>query len=290
MPEMALLPKFQLWRTIIVFGGFALLVAIFYAEENWRCKHAWENCKRELEAKGEVLDWKTYTPAPVPDDQNFFKAPKMQEWFVYNWKSNTNELEARIRNADTTTAITNETAAINYLAWSDQFKSDFDLIRDALKRPYARMDGDYSDPFEMPRPDFTAERAIAQMLAQRTKCYLVLHQPEKALSELTLLNNSCRVLEAAPTGKSITLVAALINVAVTGLYANTIADGLRSQAWRKPQLVVLQEQLREINLAPIFAKSLEFESADTCRSLEILLRKYPNDSSLWQELKHFRFP
>ena len=69
-------------RILITLAIFATLIAIFYTEEDWRGKRAWENCKRELEAKGAVLDWDKYIPPPVPDDQNFFKAPKMQDWFV----------------------------------------------------------------------------------------------------------------------------------------------------------------------------------------------------------------
>jgi hypothetical protein len=60
----------------------ATLTGLFYAVENWRGKRAWEKCRRELEAKGEVLDWNAFIPAPVPDEQNIFKAPKMAEWFV----------------------------------------------------------------------------------------------------------------------------------------------------------------------------------------------------------------
>jgi len=56
----------------------ATLIALFYTEENWRGKRAWDNCKRELEARGAALDWNAYIPPPVPDDQNIFKAPKMQ--------------------------------------------------------------------------------------------------------------------------------------------------------------------------------------------------------------------
>jgi hypothetical protein len=40
-----------------------------------------------LEAKGEVLDWNAYIPPPVPDEQNIFKAPKMAEWFVKDFRS-----------------------------------------------------------------------------------------------------------------------------------------------------------------------------------------------------------
>ena len=69
-------------RILIALAILATLIAIFYTEEDWRGKRAWENCKRELEAKGMVLDWEKFIPPPVPDDQNFFKAPKMANWFV----------------------------------------------------------------------------------------------------------------------------------------------------------------------------------------------------------------
>ena len=90
--------------------------------------------------------------------------------------------------AATNLIATTETAR-NYLAWSDQFQPDFSLMRRALKRPYARMDGDYSRPYEHPIPNFLTVRAVAQVLAQRAHCYLLLNEPEKALDELTLLND-----------------------------------------------------------------------------------------------------
>ncbi|HSY17200.1 MAG TPA: hypothetical protein VK815_02660 [Candidatus Acidoferrales bacterium] len=140
--------------------------------------------------------------------------------------------------------------AADYLAWSDTFQGDFDLIREALKRPYARMDGDYSSPIQMPIPNYVNVRAVAQVLAQRAQCELLLGRPEQALAELTLLNDMRRLLEAAPTGKPMTLVAAMINVAVTGVYTDVIADGIRWHAWREPQLAALEAQLAKINLAP----------------------------------------
>ena len=297
---MAFLPKSKLWRTIIVLGGFTLLVAIFYAEENWRGKRAWENCKRELEARGEIVDWDKLIPPPVLDDQNFFKAPKMQEWFVNNWHSDTNELADRLRDvkfqamtasvSTATNLIQTADEAKDYLVWSDQSKPDFDLIGDALKRPYARMEGDYREPIIIPIPDFVSIRVVAQMLSQRAHCYLLLGQPNKALDELTLLNNLRRTMEAAPSGKPITSIAMSINLAAAGIYLNTISDGLHLHTWREPQLVSLQRQLKKINFAPIVAKSFELESATWCWTFKNLLRKYPNDPSLWQNLKHFRFP
>ncbi|MDR3456008.1 MAG: hypothetical protein P4N60_01070 [Verrucomicrobiae bacterium] len=147
--------------------------------------------------------------------------------------------------------------AADYLAWSDTFQGDFDLIREALKRPYARMDGDYSTPYQMPIPNYVNVRAVAQVLAQRAQCELLLGRPEKALAELTLLNDMRRLLEAAPARKPMTLVAAMINVAVAGLYTDAIADGIRLHAWREPQLAALEAQLAKVNLAPDLVEALK---------------------------------
>ena len=62
-------------RILIGIVVLATLVAILYAEEDWRGKRAWENYRHELEAKGEKFDWQAFVPPTVPDDQNFFTAP-----------------------------------------------------------------------------------------------------------------------------------------------------------------------------------------------------------------------
>jgi hypothetical protein len=277
---MALLPKSKLWRVIIALVGFVFLilflVALFYAEEDWRGKRAWESCKQQLEAKGEALDWNAYVPAPVPDDQNFFKTLKMQEWFVrpdWHHPSLTNELTERLKNDKTSwfgeeSKIKTEADAEDYLTWSDQFKPDFNLMRDALKRPYARMDGDYSASFEMPTFNFVVVRVISQTLAQRANCYLLLGQPKKALDELAFLHDLCRLLESKPTGKPITLVSAMVNIAVSGLYAETVANGLQMKAWREPQLIALQEQLRQMDMSPVLVESIREERAGECHFIE----------------------
>ncbi|MEI8288321.1 MAG: hypothetical protein WCH99_02520 [Verrucomicrobiota bacterium] len=215
-PTPAKPPRRILRRVLISVGVLAMLLALFYAEENWRGQRAWENCKRELEAKGVVLDWNKFIPPSVPDDQNLFKAPRMDEWFQRNAPKITrtptrfvpgdNELRGLSTNVLTSAVITNEIVAANYLSWSDQFGPQFDLIREALKRPYARMDGDYSQPFDAPIPNFLQTRSLALALVQRSKCYLLIGQPEKALRELTLLNDSRKLLERAPTGKPMFLV------------------------------------------------------------------------------------
>jgi hypothetical protein len=293
-------------RILIALAIFATLIAIFYTEEDWRGKRAWENCKRELEAKRVVLDWDKFIPPPVPNDQNLFKAPNMTDWFVKGapkitrtpttFGPSTNELSGLSTNGMTTSVITNKMAAADYLKWSDQFQPQLDQIREALKRPYARIDGDYSEPYQSPIPNFISTRALAQVLAQRTKCFLLLGQPGKALDELTFLNDSRRLLEGAPTGKPMTLVAAMINVAVAGLYVNTIADGFQAHAWQEPQLDALQKQLEQINVPSFVVQAFESEPAATTHTLEAApIAKFREwfssgrNVSLWGKIMNFRW-
>src|ERR1035437_9112788 len=67
------------WRNFkrLLFGlaCFATLIALFYAEEDWRGWHAWNSFKHQWEAKGEHFDMASVTPAPVPAEQNFALTP-----------------------------------------------------------------------------------------------------------------------------------------------------------------------------------------------------------------------
>jgi hypothetical protein len=371
------------WRTArratIALACFVTFIALVYTEEDWRGKRAWKQCKAELEAKGAILDWSAFIPPPVPDEQNFFKAPGIDEsnWVgrggtalskrFYEALSKANEhsnalliaevvvvppgSEALLRLDDTNTPVqarkliedtlgstlpsalgftlvarplegirparitlsashtitttdlvnlfpmlNNPSYASSWqnplrieragtdsfhmalspppesaddrLARSESLNGEFNTIRAALKRPYARMDGDYTQPYAIPIPNFIMMRALAQTLADRAKCHLLLDHPAAALGDLTLLHDVCHVLEAKPTGQPMTLVAAMIDVAITGLYASTIAEGFQLDAWREPQLIALQQQLAQTDLLPIITESFLDGRAATAASLE----------------------
>jgi len=164
-------------------------------------------------------------------------------------------------NAFDISLVPQQVTAADYIAWNNQFQTNFDFIREALKRPSARIPGDYSQPFSQPTVNFVSIRVVAQTLGQRAQCYLLLGEPEKALRELTLLHDMNRLLETKP----VTLVAAMIEVAISSLYADMIADGFRLGAWREPQLTELQAQLSEINLLPQLRTAFLHERAGVCR-------------------------
>ena len=377
-------------RMLLGAAIMATLATVFYTEEYWRGKRAWDTYRHELEAKGAVLDWEKLIPAPVPDDQNFFmastnirirfsksqteaqtraatnltwlnpsyndlpsqrfsrtNAPLVAELIMVPMATPTTGSVAslsvrlddparaeKIQNvfqatlgrsvigassyhfseydlsrlqpawiylatdstpsADDLTNLIPPNVATNigqlkleatadpkvfqvklvsgsitpaaqYLAWSDRLAPDFDEIREALKRPYAMIPGDYSEPYLIPIPNFVTMRWLAQTLAQRVQCHLLLGEPEKALPDLTLIHDICRILEHRPTGKPMTLVEAMINVAITGLYTETIKEGLRTHCWQEPELATLQAQFKEINLRPYIDEAFRDERVHTVR-------------------------
>jgi hypothetical protein len=74
------------WRVIrrglIVLAWMVTIIALFYGEEDWRGRHAWNKYSDALTAKGEVLDLKAFIPKPVPDAENFAATPEIQSWFI----------------------------------------------------------------------------------------------------------------------------------------------------------------------------------------------------------------
>ncbi|HRY47772.1 MAG TPA: hypothetical protein P5186_06970 [Candidatus Paceibacterota bacterium] len=380
------------WRTARrLFLGAAILITVLaavYLAENWRGRRAWAECRGQLQAQGEILDWTAHIPPPVPDDHNILKAPNMAEWFVKPNATNryTNELTEKLNtgalgeeskrntnreplllalitflpaqgvlqsNAPTALRLntphdrrqfamiiqdivgpsassfqgfgsfvrqplrqiqprqivlqtelppeletilsaiptnlipsdvgrlqvepgpnSNEfrvqlfpqatVSAEAYLDWSDRVAPEFDLIRAALQRPYIRFDDDYQRPYEIPILNFVTARGVAQTAAQRAKCCLLLGRSEQAFRELALVLQLRQLFQSRPT----TLVAAMIDVAIGGLCADTIADGLRLNAWRPPELMALQNDLQTIDFASGLVDAFRCERIAFIHTLE----------------------
>lgn len=374
-------------RLLLAAAVLFTLAAVFYTVEDWRGRRAWQTCRRELEAKGEVLDWAAYIPAAVPDEQNIFKAPKMQEWFVMDsWenpigspqhflavpplqkpsrvvahvevvssaapldykgadavlRSGDPEAQAQagkvVRDAVGPWALASGTSLLLatppdrlkparlllrtdavpaakglgdllrgnawpgtalaspdmgylrvapgasnsfdvFLDWPVSAAEDlagterlerevFEVIRKALERPHARLEGGYQQPFAGPRPHWVALRNAARALAERAQCHLLLGQPEAAWRELALIRGLCRVLEPETAGRQTFLVGAMVDAAITGIYLGVVEDGLRLGAWREPQLAAISEQLRGLDFLGLFVESTKLEGAASCRFLE----------------------
>ncbi|MDB6018510.1 MAG: hypothetical protein JWR19_2999 [Pedosphaera sp.] len=82
-------------RYLFCLACLVTLLALFYAEENWRGRHAWEKYKREAIARGEQFNVSAFIPPTVPDDQNFAATPFFAS--LFDFKPGTQE--ARDTNA-----------------------------------------------------------------------------------------------------------------------------------------------------------------------------------------------
>ncbi len=91
------------WRMIrrYLYGlaGVALVLALFYAEEDWRGKRDWEQYKRVAEAKGERFDLSSFVPPAVPDDQNFMFSPIVSNSCLFLLVRNEHGFEEESTNA-----------------------------------------------------------------------------------------------------------------------------------------------------------------------------------------------
>jgi len=154
--------------------------------------------------------------------------------------------------------------AADYLAWSDPVRAEFDTIRSGLKRACAQAGTDCEEAGPPQIYDYVTVRVLIQTLAQRAQCHLLLNESEAALQELTLVHEVCRLLKRRP----VTIVPAMMDVAVNGVYVGVVADGLRLGAWREPQLKIVQQQLDEVDLLPLLVEAAQWERYHLCRAIE----------------------
>ena len=163
-------------------------------------------------------------------------------------------------------------AAADYVAWSDQFTPEFDIIREAVKRPATRLDGDYRQPYRIPAPNLAAVEMAADRLTSRATAFLMLGRPTDAFRELTLLDDLRGCLEARPTAKPMALAMAMADVRISGMYAATISYGLRLQVWRDSDLSALQVQLSQVDVVSPLWSAIESDRASGCHFLDTATR------------------
>jgi hypothetical protein len=71
-------------RVLIVLAWAVTIVGLFYGEENWRGRRAWNQYREAAEARGVSFDSATYIPKPAPDEQNFAATPFLKTFFQPN--------------------------------------------------------------------------------------------------------------------------------------------------------------------------------------------------------------
>jgi hypothetical protein len=250
--------KTRKFRLVLGLAAGLTAIFLFYAEELWRGERAWEHCRRSLELRGIPLDWAHYIPGPVADDENVFGVPAMHQWFCEN-----SDLSARLAPAQQPkpNALDPKTAD-SFLQSNAKFNPDFNLMREALRRPSTRIPDSYGKHSDIPRLNIQAWYAVVRTMSTRARCHLLLNQPGAAVEDISLMDDiSRRLLEAQ---KPVTLEAAWFDMQGKGGCARLIAEGICSNAWGGSQLTAMEDRLKSSNVLPVLTEALAFEREAVC--------------------------
>lgn len=252
----------------LLFSGACLVtvVALFYAEEDWRGKHAWEKYRREREAKGDSFELSSIVPSPVPDDQNFATTPLFAELFP---KPPTNAVllnALKLRTPVTSYVGWHEGHVEDLNAWRTWF-TNTDLlaalskhdpilrqIAEASDRPYCRFPVHYEDTYAALLPHLGALRNLATIYHIRALAELSAGQTDAALDDVRMCLRLADKIEDEPM-----LMPFLVRTVMIDLATQPVWEGLAAHRWNERQLAFLQATFNKIDQFRSFAKGLRGE-------------------------------
>jgi hypothetical protein len=108
-------------RPLFALACFATLIALFYAEEDWRGRYDWDKFKRKWEAKGEKFAVTDFVPPRVPDEQNFAFAPVVASSYAMMLDKSGHEINPRNTNVVNRLQLD----LVNYVTQADLVKNRF---------------------------------------------------------------------------------------------------------------------------------------------------------------------
>lgn len=241
-----------------VFLGLCLFWTLVHVIEDWRGKRAWEAWQRDQIAKGVVYDPAQLQGPPIPDADNFAKAPIIQDRLSepsHPFFSDGFKLEAPKKlGANWRTGH-----AMDLQAWmAVNHTNDFtaflapagprlEELMQAAKRSGSRFDlpkEDSDDSFGLMHL-----RVAVRTLNLRALVALRGGKPEPALQDvLTELRLARQV------GQDRTIIPHTLQLALSGIAMQAVWEGLESRAWDESQLAQLQDELAKADaLTPFLA-------------------------------------
>ena len=163
----AFIRSFFCWRNFkrLLFGAacLATLIALFYAEEDWRGWHAWQKFKHEWEAKGERFDFASVVPPPVPDDQNFAMTPIVFTSYGYN--------------------LTRDGKQIPYAQRDTNFVQRMKMEVDNDYKEFTKRNGSWQ---QSQKSDLAGWQAYYRTLAAKTNMFPIPARPQSPAADVLL--------------------------------------------------------------------------------------------------------
>jgi hypothetical protein len=249
-----------LWRAmrriVFIIACLVTFVTMFYVEENWRGRRAWENYQAELAAQGERLGPMDYAVASVPAEQNFAMTPVLRA-ITYRNRTDAN-LFAKFQSVRGvqdfwpmgTNAVRKEDVA-QVLAAFQNVEAEMAELRAATKRPFAQFEKGNGNIFLEDAPNFIMLRMLGHLFTIHASAELAGGHADRAQADLAVVQRLADSL-----GGKVTLVEAMIRVAILGLTLPVFEEGLAAGAWSDEQLTVFQKSFESEELLAAFDAAL----------------------------------
>jgi hypothetical protein len=274
------------------------LVAIFYAEEDFRGRRDWNQYRQAMEARGERLEFRAYIPKPVPDEENFAETAIVKALFPTNGNQIlTNDLYARADNNITATNIGKDRGHrhfVDLVAWQlasiglqsgklvseQKFETDITDLASRAAAATAVLEGMKPD-----EADFTQLREASRRTYSRFPLQYDLEDlaqiPSGHLAKIKAICQrlnlqACAELAAGQTDKAPAdvklmlyladsiktepfLISYLVRVACFQIAVQPVWEGLAEHRWTPAQLQELQTRFQQYNFLADLDQSLKEE-------------------------------
>jgi hypothetical protein len=315
-------------RILIGLVWLITIVALFYAEEDWRGWHAWNQYRQQLEAGGVQLDYSAFIPKPIPDEQNFAAIPVVETWFSERtnfderWSDNFNQADTKI----STAGLKDEKGRRHFMdlvAWqmafaaiqsgrtnSNQgFESDkLDLASRAAAAPAVLAELRTSEA------NLAALRAASDRPYARFPVVYDLDNPwgillphlgniKRTVQRLQL--RACAELAAGQSDQALAdvklmlyladsvksepfLISYLVRLACVQIAIQPVWEGLAEHAWSDAQLQELQARLQQYNFVADMKPSMDSERAAGTLTADLLARGKYHLNDLTDDPSHSR--
>ncbi len=297
---------------------FVTLIALLYAEENFRGQRAWEHYRKEAEARGLQLNFATFIPPPIPDEENGANTPWIQSWFprlqgdTNTWIKPFAEAVGKLkptRNPATGqrhfTDLTQWMRTLNAAKAADAKKQKREApaqveITNRVEAARAVLDemkvaapalAELETASKKPRVRYPVDYSrdpFAILLPHLSRLKFVTQSlGVRASAELTLGDTNAAfhdvltmlwVIDSARDEPF--MIGHLIRVACIQATAQVIWEGIARHQWADAQLQVLQERLAQNNFVISLQSSMNAERAGAFLAIEQVRLRH----NLWQLL------
>jgi len=279
-----------------------VLIASVALSVFWSNQHTLSNWKRyqaQIAARGDSVDWRDYVPPSAPpDDKNFGATPLLQSigrkgkvdpkvWARIDG-TGLSEQYARTQLGKTGDWTTGQGAelesiqdflrstrfalspmpqepAADVLAALDGLTADFDELREASKRPFARLKLAHPDPLNCDMPDFNAVRTLSQLLSLRASAELALGRADGAFADVRVIHRLADVNRTEPSSSS-----AVYYCDFHGLALQTFWEGWVAGQWSDQQLKEFQSRFASVDMLAVFDNAMRGERAGIDSMVETL--------------------